>query len=153
MEYCCDEGYSVLVVEEPDAFDWGTYSNGEVPCTAIPGGTTVYGEELYIGRTVTNSDVMIGKTWQHEPINLPHGRVTNTQLVGKIHASHNCLYVPWGGKAYVYPSYEVLMGKLQPKSLQHLCRNVIITATLGIPGRVDKLFLPLHLRDFCKVKN
>ena len=152
-EHCCDEGYSVLVVEEPDAFDWGTYSNGEVPSTAIPGGTTVYGEELYIGRTVTNSDVMIGKTWRREPISLPYGRVTNTQLVGKIHASHNCLYVPWGGKEYIYPSYEVLMGKLRPKSLQHLCRNVIITATLGIPGRVDKLFLPLHLRDFCKVKN
>ena len=152
-EHCYDEGYSVLVVEEPEAFDWGIYFNGEVPSTAIPGGTTEDDEELYIGRTVTNSDVMIGKTWRHEPISLPHGRVTNTQLVGKIHASHKCLYVPWGGKEYIYPSYEVLMGKLRPKSLQHLCRNVIITATLGIPGRVDKLLLPLHLRDFCKVKN
>ena len=152
-EHCYNEGYKILTMEEPDAFEWGTYSDGDVPSTAIPGGTTKDSEELYIGRTVTNSDVMIGKTWQGEPINLPVARVTNTQLVGKIHCSHHCLYVPWDGKEYVYPSYEVLMGKFRPKSLQHLCRNVIITATLGIPGRVDKLSLPLHLKDFCKVKN
>lgn len=151
-EHCYDKGYKILTVEEPDAFEWGTYSNGEVPSTAIPGGNT-YDGELYIGRTVTDSDVVVGKTWQHESINLPHGRVTNTQLVGKIHQSHRCLYVPWGGKEYIYPSYEVLMAKLRPKSLQHLCRNVIIAATLAIPSRVDKLSLPSHLKDFCKVIN
>ena len=150
-EHCYDKGYKLLIVDEPDAFEWSTYSNGEVPSTAIPGGATKNGEKLYIGRTVTNCDVMAGKTWQHYPISLPHGRVTNTQLIGKIHCSHSCLYVPWAGKEYIYPSYEVLMGKLRPKSLQHLCRNVIITATLGIPGRVDKLPIPSYLKDFCKI--
>ena len=152
-EHCYNEGYKILTIEEPDAFEWGTYSDGDVPSTAIPGGATEDDEELYIGRTVTNSNVMVGKTRQGQPINLPNARVTTTQLVGKIHGSHRCLYVPWDGKEYIYSSYEVLMGKFRPKSLQHLCRNVIITATLGIPGRVDTLSLPLHLRDFCKVKN
>ena len=152
-EYCYNEGYKILTVEEPDAFEWGTYSNGEVPSTAIPGGTTMDGEKLYIGRTVTDSDVMVGRTWQHEPISLPYGCATNTQLVGKIHHSHKRLYIPWNGKEYIYQSYEVLMGKLWPKSLQHLCRNVIITATLGLPDRIDKLSLPVHLIDFCKVNN
>ena len=155
-EYCYDEGYKILTVEEPDAFEWGTYSYGEVPSTAIPGGTTMYGEKLYIGRTVTDSDVMDGRTWQLDPINLPSGCATNTQLVGKIHRSDKCLYIPWDGKEYkIYKSYEVLMGKLRPKSLKHLCRNVIITATLGLPDRIDKLslFLPEHLINFCKVNN
>ena len=152
-EYCYDERYKILTAEEPDAFEWGTYSDGEVPSTAIPGGTTMDGEELYIGRTVTDSDVMVGKTWLDEPISLPYGSATNTQLVGKIHGSHNCLYIPWDGKEYIYRSYEVLMGRLRPKSLQHLCRNVIVTATLGIPGQVDKLSLPVHLKDFCKLNN
>ena len=150
-EHCYDKGYKLLIVDELDAFEWNTYSNGEVPSTAIPGGATRNGETLYIGRTVTNSDVMVGKTWQRHPISLPHSRVTDTQLIGKIHCSHKCLYVPWAGKEYIYPSYEVLMGKMRPKSLQHLCRNVIITATLGIPGRVDKLPIPLNLKDFCKM--
>ena len=152
-EHCYDKGFKVLTVEEQDAFEWGTYSGGEIPSTAIPGGNTSAEEVLYIGRTVTNSDVTLGKTWQRAPINLPHGSVTNTQLVGKIHCSHRCLYVPWGGKEYIYPSYEVLMAKLRPKSLQHLCRNMIITATLAIPDRIDKLCLPLRLKEFCKVLN
>ena len=40
------------------------------------------GEKLYIGRCVTNSDIMVGRTWQLEPISLPYGCATNTQLVG-----------------------------------------------------------------------
>ena len=62
----------------------------------------MYGEKLYIGRCVTNSDVMVGRTWQLEPISLPYGCATNTQLVGKIHRSHKCLYIPWNGKEYTY---------------------------------------------------
>ena len=152
-EHCYSNGYKILTVEEPVAFEWGTYSHGEVPPNAVPGGTTKDCECLYIGRTVTNSDVTVGKTTQFNPIRLPHSKVTNTQLVGKIHCSHRCLYVPWDGKEYHYPSYEVLMRNFMPKSLQHLCRNVIITATLGIPGRIDELSLPLDLIDFCKGSN
>ena len=44
------------------------------------------------------------------------------------------------------------MAKLRPKSLQHLCRNVIITATLAIPDRIAKLPLPLRLKEFCSAK-
>ena len=152
-EHCYDSGYKILTVEEPDAIEWGAYSNGKVPPNAIPGGITRDGEHLYIGRTVTNSDITVGKTVKYNLIRLPRSKVTNTQLVGKIHCSHRCLYVPWDHKEYNYPSYEVLMRNFRPKSLQHLCRNVIITATLGIPGRIDELSLPLDLIDFCKGSN
>jgi len=84
-------------------------------------------------------------------INLPYGRVANTQLLGKIHPSHECLYVPWDGKEIVYGLYEVLMLKLRPNSLKCLCRNVIITATLGMSDRIDQLPLPVNIKDFCKV--
>ena len=58
-------------------------------------------EGLYIGRTVTGKDVSTATTWQKVPINLPLLRVANTQLLGKIHPSHECLYVPWDGKEYI----------------------------------------------------
>lgn len=150
-EHCYDKGYEILVTQEVDSFDWGVYSNGEVPPTAVSGGETNDEEKLYIGRTLSNGDVTLGRTWLHEPINLPYESVINTQLVGKIHPSHGCLYVPWDGKEYRYTSYEVLIARWQPKSLQHLCRNTIISATLAVPDRVDKLSLPEHLKDFCKV--
>lgn len=101
-EHCYDKGYKILVIDEPDSFEWGTCFDGEAPSTAVPGGNTSNGELLFIGRTVSNGDVMIGKTCGQEPITLPHTRVTNTQLLGKIHCSHKCLYVPWNGKEYVY---------------------------------------------------
>ena len=150
-EYCYGNDYKILTVEEPDSFEWGAYSDGNVPPNAIPAGRIAKdGNNVYIGRTVTNSDITVGKTWLHVSIRLPHDKVTNTQLVGKINCDRRCLYVPWDGKEYIYPSYEILVRNFKPKSLQHLCRNVIITATLGIPGRIDELSLPSDLIDFCK---
>ena len=96
---------------------------------------------------MTGSDVSIGKTWKNVSIDLPHGRATDTQLVGSVYRKF--LYVSWDDKGYIYPSYEVLAMKMNPKSLQHLCCNVIITATLGIPDRILQLHLPVHLKSFC----
>jgi len=144
--------YDVLVTEQPDIFGWGVYSNGEVPCNAVVGGSDS-SKDVYIGRTVTGSDISTGKTWQGMPINLPQGRYANMQLVGKVFPDHKCLYVPWDGNEYIYPTYEVLMMKMRPNSLQHLSRNVIITATMGMPDRIDQLNLPTHMRDSCKMAN
>ena len=83
-------------------------------------------------------------------INLPHERVASTQLLGKIDPNRRCLYVPWDGKEYIYQSYEVLMLKMRPKSLKDLCRNVIITATMGVSEKIDKLPLLVNLKVFCK---
>lgn len=100
---------------------------------------------------MVNSDISLGRTWYLDKINLPEDRDLSTQLVGRIQYTNECLYVPWDSKEYLYQLYEVLMIKMQPKSLQKLCRNVIITSTLGIPDRVDHLCLPEHLKKYCKV--
>ena len=78
-----EDGYEVLVSDQPDIFIWGVYSDGEVPHNAVVGGTDS-SKDVYIGRTVTGSDISTGKTWQSEPINLPPGRVANMQLVGNV---------------------------------------------------------------------
>ena len=61
--------------------------NGEVPFGAIQGGQTSSGEPLYIGRI-----------WHKgEP------------CVGKIHPSHQTLYISYGGKEHHYKhGYEIL---------------------------------------------
>ena len=150
-EVCFDNEYEILV-EEERVLEWGVYSCGEMPLNAVVGGTFVK-EQLFIGRTVIDSDISLGKTSKDEKINLPEERVLNTQLVGSIMCRDKCLSVPWDGKKYTFQLYEVLMAKLRPRSLQQLCRNVIITATLGIPHRVDRLSLPKYLKEYCKVAN
>ncbi|XP_055606537.1 uncharacterized protein LOC129754466 [Uranotaenia lowii] len=70
-------------------FTWIHSSNGHVPSGAVLCGNTVTGEPLYIGRT------------HHE------GSLTP----GKIHRSHGCLYIPFGGAEQSFLQYEVLVGQ------------------------------------------
>lgn len=70
-------------------FTWVGSGNGHVPAGAVLAGNTSTGEPLYIGRT------------HHE------GSLTP----GKIHRSHGCLYIPFGGAEQSFLSYEVLIGQ------------------------------------------
>ena len=148
-EYCHDNTFKILKSVNEDVLEWGRYSRGEIPPNAAEVGC-YKNEKIFIGRTVADGDISLGRTRHLDKISLPEDTVSNAQLVGKIMNTYQCLYVPWDGKEYFYQLYEVLMVKMRPKSLQHLCRNVIVTAILGIPGRVDKLSLPKHLKKFCK---
>ncbi|XP_055548324.1 natterin-4-like [Wyeomyia smithii] len=68
-------------------FIWVSSSNGRVPKGAVEGGRTASKESLYIGRA------------HHE------GSLTP----GKIHPSHGCLYIPFGGSEQLLQHYEVLI--------------------------------------------
>ncbi|GLG97810.1 uncharacterized protein GBIM_04492 [Gryllus bimaculatus] len=68
---------------------WVPSAGGEIPSNALPSGETEDGEPLFTGRA------------QHE------GTVT----VGKVQASHNVCYIPYGGQELGYPDYEVLVPK------------------------------------------
>ncbi|ETN61198.1 hypothetical protein AND_007147 [Anopheles darlingi] len=77
-------------------FSWVHSANGHVPDGAVQGGHTTTGEQLHIGRT------------HHE------GSLTP----GKIHRSHGCLYIPFGGAEQSFKHYEVLIGQ-QRSAWQH----------------------------------
>lgn len=76
--------YEVLV---GPGYGWYACENGTVPSTAVATGETAHGEPLYIGR----------------------GRHGNSLCVGKIHPSHRCLYIPFGGEETSLYNYEVLI--------------------------------------------
>ena len=151
QEFRYDNKYEVLKLENEDILEWGMYCRGEIPPNAAAVGY-FNNEKIFIGRIVIDGDISLGRTWSHGKINLPEDVASNTQLVGTLLHNYECLYVPWDSKEYLYQLYEVLMVKMRPKSLQQLCRNAIITATLGIPGRVDKLSIPKHLKEYCKTE-
>jgi Protein of unknown function (DUF3421) len=67
-------------------FSWQYSSDGEVPSNAVVGGQTSENEPLYVGRAV------------HEGLVIP----------GKVHKSHECLYLPHG-KEECTRIYEVLV--------------------------------------------
>lgn len=68
-------------------YGWVPDSNGSVPPGAIVCGRTSDGEPLYIGR----------------------GHWCGSLTPGKIHPSHGCLYIPFGGQEVRIHDYEVLV--------------------------------------------
>ena len=151
--YDTNDGFGMLVIENPELFEWVVDSRGNVPHNAVIGGHGEFAHLYFIGRTVTGSDLSVGKGRKDASIKLPHDRVANTQLVGKIDNGHGSLCVIWNGDEYYYESYEVLVlnKRYSPKNLKRLCRNAIITATMGMSDRLEQLDLPTQLKDFCKV--
>lgn len=78
--------HNVEMVCTTGSVTWRPSRNGEIPAGAIHGGTAANGEWLFIGRV----------RWQ--------GSLT----VGKIHPTHNCIYVPFGGQELKLFEYETL---------------------------------------------
>ncbi|XP_014102217.2 uncharacterized protein [Bactrocera oleae] len=68
-------------------YGWVPDANGSVPPGAVICGRTSDGEPLYIGR----------------------GHYGGSFTPGKIHPSHGCLYIPFGGQEITLNNYEVLV--------------------------------------------
>lgn len=70
-----------------DNYSWVESSEGAMHENAVIGGNTEKGETLFVGRVL------------HEGHYLP----------GKIHPTHECIYVATGGAEISYKSYEILV--------------------------------------------
>ncbi|XP_055914857.1 uncharacterized protein LOC129948065 isoform X2 [Eupeodes corollae] len=68
-------------------FVWADCEEGQVLPGAVPSGNTSDGETLYVGR----------------------GHYNGSLSVGKVHPSHECLYLPYGGEEVKLDQYEVLV--------------------------------------------
>uniref|UniRef100_T1H389 DUF3421 domain-containing protein n=1 Tax=Megaselia scalaris TaxID=36166 RepID=T1H389_MEGSC len=80
------EKYDIEVLTAGGCLHWVPASNGFVPPNAIESGNTSDGEPLYIGR----------------------GHYHGSLTPGKVHPSHGCLYIPYGGAEHRLDDYEVL---------------------------------------------
>ncbi|XP_037031898.1 uncharacterized protein LOC119071207 [Bradysia coprophila] len=85
-EEIAKDEYEVLRSGE---FVWEFACNGEIPIGAIVIGKTADGEDLYSARCLYRG----------------------TQTPGKLHPSHGCLYIPFGGEEVAIQEYEVLVLK------------------------------------------
>ncbi|XP_055859193.1 uncharacterized protein LOC129921409 isoform X2 [Episyrphus balteatus] len=81
-------------------YRWIPCAAGSVPPNAVLAGNTCTGEPLYVGR----------------------GHWEGSLTVGKIHPSHHCLYIPFGGEERRLDCYEVLVYEMS-HSWQHGSSN------------------------------
>lgn len=159
--------YEVLVSND-DVLHWVECSNGNVPRSSVIGGIDCsYNEAYYIGRTV--GSVGSGRTWRGTSISrstwfdqIPSQSASSSdvKLLGKIHCSHKCLYVPFPDKKeYIFRHYEVLCFKPTPPSLSALSKQRILrhlTKTRNIItddellATIDRMPLPPVLKNYCK---
>ncbi|KAI5631233.1 hypothetical protein NE865_16052 [Phthorimaea operculella] len=75
-----------VLIARPESLKWVPASNGAVPPGAIAGGRTASGEALYVGRA----------------------RYQLSVTPGKVHPSHNCCYIAFGGNEVAHKMYDVL---------------------------------------------
>ena len=66
--------------------EWRYCADGETPDRAVLGGSDPSGEKYYIGRASHRGDT----------------------IPGKVHKSHKCLYIPYGGRELKEREYGVL---------------------------------------------
>lgn len=157
--------YEALVSSNNDYLHWITCQNGNVPNNSVIGGMDCsYLEPLYIGRTAGSLEQ--GRTWRGRRLTLSN-QISGTQIPGKVHQTHKCLYVPIMDKEYLFRHYEVLALKESPASLKMHAKNTIrkqLYQTLNcvdpleeqdseiqIIDAIDHLQLPEKLKEYCKL--
>lgn len=85
-------------------FTWVGSSNGHVPDGAVLAGNTAGGEPLYVGRA--------------------HFEASLTP--GKIHRSHGCIYIPFGGREESVMNYEVLVSQQRGKLTRLVIESFVL---------------------------
>ena len=117
---------------------WEHCKHGHVPKHAVCGGWEASnGEPLYVGK------IIIVTTWLFTSITslLNAGRADHmgSMIVGKVHPSHRCLYVPYGGGEHKKEEYEVLVNP------GNFCGGAVMSCVatkyiVCVPGHVKCLF-------------
>lgn len=89
--YACHNGQEIskrnFEFLDHESVKWMPSSNGQLVGNELVGGTTFEGEKLYIGR----------------------GSHEGSIIVGKVHPSHGCLYIPYDGREVCLKEYETLV--------------------------------------------
>ena len=116
------ENFVVLSIEDENSYHWIKDSNGHLPKFSLRGSICSNPLEfLYIGRSILNDSS--AKFFQYPRMELLNQTVEPS--FGKIHSSHNCLYVPLDDKELAFNEYEVLCLKPSPTTLKEICCSVI----------------------------
>ena len=76
--YFQDGDYEALTLDQ-GSYEWGVYFEGDFPENGVVANDFEDGDEdLFVGRTVTDSNISTAATRDKVPINLPYGRVATT---------------------------------------------------------------------------
>ena len=117
------DNFVVLSIQDENSYHWIKESNGSIPAYALRGSLdNSVNEFLYIGRTILKNDLK-GKYFGGYHMDEFNEQIT--QSIGKVHSSHQCLYVPIGNNEVALREYEVLCLKPSPASLKVLSRLVV----------------------------
>ena len=99
-----------------DKLVWCASRDGQVPKDAVNGGWDANsGEPLFVGRA-------------------HHG---GALIVGKVHPSHRCIYVPFGGGEHKHQDYEVLVNPRNQVKLEWVHRKNGNFPNGAVPGGRD----------------
>lgn len=150
--------FDLLIIDDQNILEWKECENGRPPTSTgcVPlnvGGNPI--ETIQIGRTCT--PLTEGHTWEWgSQLVLSRFAMNNEDVhrPGKIHPSHNCLYVPYEGREYIFRKHEMLMLKTSPGPLKSICRWSVLkyleSKNIKSNQTIDSLPLPNAMKTFLK---
>jgi len=144
--------FSILAVEDPMTIEWCPHINEDrrkisPPLNSVPICCSWCHQKSCIARKVIGNGDISDAVMTNNILCDARARFMGIT----VSQSGICSCAPLDREAFQYSTFDVMVAKISPKNLKQLCRNVIIAATLAIPGRIDQLSLPDFLKDYCKL--
>lgn len=108
------ENFEVLISDKKLA--WEPASDGSVPPGAVSTGRDG-SEEIFIGRAPFKGSITVGKVNGKLSLLSITFLISISNIEFKVHPSHRCLYLPYGGREERVSHYEVLVFKKAKRKL------------------------------------
>ena len=132
----------ILVCRDPGILFWMNAEGGHVPDLAVGVGNE-HTEEIYVARSRPGTKLNSIKTFDGKPMNIDknfHG-----PMLGKLHSSHQTMYLAHNGLEYFVRDYQVLCAYRPPSSIiKHTHTWIPVSSDVHLPegsvagGMTDK---------------
>lgn len=151
------DNFLILSLEDTQSFQWVTTQKANIPSYALRGCIDQQTNEyFYIGRTSFESE----NPYIYSPSTNVWNAYENPSgipaLFGKVHTSHQLMYVAYNGLEIAYETYDILCLKPSPSKLKNFCRWELRNLLKHSNENIEKInenqniFLPKSLLDFIK---
>lgn len=150
--------FLVLYIEDPESYHWVRTTRQNIPRFALRGCIDrLTREYFYIGKTPIDDHQTRPSIFQNGRVWVPFEE-TVPNLFGKVHVSHQCLYVGFNKLELTFNTYDILCLKPSPSSLKILARSYLRSWFKHSNENMDKINegqkrLPDNLLQFVKYPN
>ena len=151
------QDFLVLSIEDPNSFEWKRARKGDIPALALRGCIDRFSNEyFYIGKVPKLSEAEKIEPKYFRRFKWLQFAETVPARFGKVHVSHQCLYVGFNNIELAFSDYDILCLRPTPAPLSILSRIILrkicqdSNEKISFINTTHKKYLPDYLIQFLK---